>query len=162
MKRIVFLSLLAISSCATTMQSDGELMTTAHIAAHGTRTFDAPPSKVFAAAIQALQADNYEVALQNVDKGLIVTRRKRIRTETDTSAYETSTGYAASSRAVTYYRQFTITITANGPNGSVLVATPSLFANDNDISDKPLWVLGTRDGEYALWTRLFDHVSQAL
>jgi len=75
----------------------GALLTEQEIAQNGTHVFDKPIDKVFVAAVQALKGEDYEIAIELPDRGLIKTGRKRLGAQ--------ATGNAHSANVTTFSRQ---------------------------------------------------------
>ena len=131
----------------------GAQLTPEEIRARGTRHFDAPPDKVFTAAISALQSQGYEIAVAEPDKGILRTARKLVRAA--------ATGGAGYAQAVAITRQYHLTVKADG-EGTKVVARPKVFQGDADLSDGSVWQLDCAAGERTLWDRLFREIQELL
>ncbi|WP_143195374.1 hypothetical protein [Archangium sp. Cb G35] len=152
MRHLMLVPLVSLSllfGCATFQQ--GSIISDKEVADHGTKSFNAPREKVFAAAAASLQSMGFAVAIQNPEKGLIQTDRKLIRVD----AARTAPGQAV---GITYTRQYVLRFTENGGTTAVS-ATPRLFENDIEISDKPIWSM---QGEQQLWKQLFTDMDTAM
>lgn len=131
----------------------GKQLTAVDIETHGTRTYDKPIDAVMKAATQALAGEGYEIAIVSPEKGLVKTTRKRLGAQ--------ATGNANSAMVTTYSRAFTLRFTDVGGKTKV-VATPSVFANDNDLSAGAIWVVEGPHGEVEHWARLFKGIDELL
>lgn len=138
----------ALTGCVS-----GKQLTATDIEAHGTRTYDKPIDVVMKAAGQALAGEGYEIAIVSPEKGLLKTGRKTLGSQ--------ATGNATSAMVTTYSRVFTLRFTDVGGK-TKLVATPSVFANDNDLSAGAVWVVEGPQGETAHWMRLFKGIDELL
>jgi hypothetical protein len=128
----------------------GAAMTPVEIAMNGTRSFDAPPAKVFEAVQSALKLEGYEIAIAKPEKGIIKTNRKMVRAD----------AYGQQS-AVAVRRQYLITISADG-NRTKVEAVPRVFSGEADVSDGSVWVLEGAAGERTLWNTLFKDIEDNL
>jgi hypothetical protein len=145
---LALLTALASPACAPS----GAALTPKELDAHGVMSFKAPPEKVFKAALEALKVLGYEIAVEQPDKGLIVTKHRLVR--------DVAVGTSARTAVeVAYSRQYTIEIKGNAA-GSRVIATPALFENADDISAKPVWDLESAGGEHELWKQLFAKIEQ--
>lgn len=136
--------------CAFSVACAGSLLSAKEVADYGTKRFDAPVEKVFAAASNALKSMGYQVVIENADKGLLQSDRKYIRTD----------GHAVSSSVVgtVYTRQYLVRVVAVEPMVEVVV-TPRLFQNDIEISNERVWAL---EGEKHLWAQFFSELENSL
>ena len=132
------------------MNDDAAALTPAEIQSHGTRSFDAPPEKVFEATVAALKTEGYDVALAKPEKGIIKTARKLVRADAvgDTSAVAVS-------------RQYIITIRSDGGK-TIVEAVPKVFEGEADVSDGSVWILDGQAGEHELWNHLFTDIHDNL
>lgn len=131
----------------------GAAMTPAEVQTHGTHRFAAPPARVFAATVTALELEGYEVALSRPDEGRIKTNRKVVRADAVGNQYAVT--------AVEIARQYEITVEKDG-DGAKVTATPRVFVGEAEVSDQAVWQLEGPAGERTLWKRLFEEVDEAL
>jgi hypothetical protein len=129
------------------------MMSDQEIADFGTKAYPASKPKVFAAAVGALKAQGYQIATANEEKGTIVTARKIIRS--------VAVGNAYSATAVDITRQYLLQLDRNGDK-TVVVARPSVFQGEADLSAQKVWDLEGPVGERVLWTSLFKQISELL
>ena len=150
MKKLSFVVLLA-AGCG---HFGGHAMTPAEVAGFGTRAYDAQPTKVFKAVVQALELEGYKVPVQNLEKGLVRTARKVIRADA-----VGGNGYAM---AVDVSRQYYIDLKQDPSGKTVVIAQPRVYRGESDLSDGEVWVLEGPDGERALWSKLFRDIGDQL
>jgi len=143
----VAFSLSALTGCFGTR---GSLMTTQEIDTYGSKDFSAPPHKVFEAVKAALRTQNFDIAMENPEKGLIKTNRRLIRAA------------AMGHQAIDYTRAYIARITPLPSGGARVSLEPRVFAGEDDLSGKQIWVLEGDEGERLLWTRMFRDISDAL
>jgi hypothetical protein len=132
----------------------GHAMTPAEVSGFGTRAYDAPPTKVFKAVVQALELEGYKVPVQNLEKGLVRTARKVIRADA-----VGGNGYAM---AVDVSRQYYVDLKQDPSGKTVVIAQPRVYRGETDLSDGEVWVLEGADGERALWSKLFRDIGDQL
>ena len=147
---LVFAAFSTVAACAG---SNAAVMSDQEIGSFGTKSFDAPKPKVFAAAIGALKAQGYQIASQNEEKGTIVTGRKIIRS--------VAVGNAYSATAIDYTRQYFLQLNRAGGQTTV-VARPSVYQGEADLSAQKVWDLEGPVGERVLWNSLFKQISELL
>ncbi len=117
------------------------------IGQRGTRVFAGDRGRVFRATIGALQALGYEIAFSDEAAGIIKTMPKNL--------------HASTTQTLVYTRSYAVRLTPQ-PQSVVVEATPKVFQNGADISDKPVWDLGGSMGEYVLWDQLFGEIRSNL
>ncbi len=173
MKRVSMVGVVSVmlAACAT----EGEpppaypqpsVLDTQEIGAHGTRSFNAPLSKVFAATVAALKSLGYDIAAQVVGKGIIRTTRKLVRSQVVGSSHGMGGAglYSGSSSAVTvdFTRQYLVNMRESEDGQVVVVVRPKVFAGENDLSEQPIWALDGPAGERQLWKALFQTINELL
>jgi hypothetical protein len=143
----------------------GALMTDAHaqrkltqldIDTYGTKIFDeSDQEKMFKVVKDVLLGMNFEIELENPEKGLIKTKRKIIG----------QTGVATSQSSAQFqlnYRQYYAYV-SEAPEGKVkVVFVPKIYIGDADLTDRRVWVLKGAAGEYKLWENLFNNIAERL
>jgi hypothetical protein len=145
-RRLASLVLAAVVLAAAACGAAGGLPPK-EIDAHGVVVLRASPEKVFKASAEALKALGYELEIERPEKGLLVTKRRSIAVDAPAAATEHA-----------YFRQYTIEIRGGG-GGTVRVrATPALFEDEKDVSDKRPWDLESPLGERELWKQLFAKI----
>lgn len=144
----------ALAVAPACMGAQGAAMTPAEVQTHGTHRFDAPPGRVFAATLEALKLEGYEVALSRPEEGRIKTNRKVVRADAVGNQYAVT--------AVEIARQYEITVESDGAAGTKVTATPRVFVGEAEVSDQAVWQLEGPAGERTLWKRLFEEVGDAL
>lgn len=153
LKWLLLVALWMAAPAVTAGCVSGKQLTAKDIDTHGTRTYDKPMDAVMKAAAQALAGEGYEIAIVNPEKGILKTARKRLGTQ--------ATGNANSANVVTYSRVFMLRF--NDVAGKTkVVATPSVYANDNDLSAGAVWVIEGPQGEVGHWQRLFKGIDEML
>jgi hypothetical protein len=148
--RGVVAGLLVALALAAIACGPGVVLSPDEVKHHGVMLLRAPPDKAFQASVEALKALGYEIAVESVDKGLIVTKKKGLP--------ELS---AANPNGGTYSRQYTIEI-KDAAGSSRVTATPAIFENEADVSSKKIWDLEGPLGERELWKQLFAKIEQRL
>jgi hypothetical protein len=149
---VAVLAALALSA-APGCGASGAALTPHEIEAHGITVLRGPPDKVFKASVDALKVLGYEIAVEQPDKGLIVTKQKSMP---DVSMR------SADTVALAYARQYTVEIRGGGGGTTRVKATPAVFENAADISSKSVWDLESPLGERELWKLLFAKIEQRL
>jgi len=144
---------LALAAFVLTGCSFGQPLTPADIQQHGTKVFDAPSSDVLEAAVAALEAQGYEIARKDAEKGIIQTKPKLVRAA--------ARGSAEGSTAIEYTRRYRLRLSAKG-KGTEVAAKPSVFAGSSDISQKEVWAIQGAGGEIELWNQLFREIADNL
>jgi hypothetical protein len=139
----------------------GGQMTPQLVADKGHHVFPAPRAKVFAATIGALKTLGYQVAFSDEASGVIKTAPKELRSEAYTAGTHGPITYRGQAVTVTYARSYALRLSEQGTSTAV-EATPRVFANGNDISSNPVWVLDGPTGEYLLWNQLFQEIASNL
>jgi hypothetical protein len=152
MRTICAVALAGLTSIGCTGM--GSQLTPAEIEGSGTRTFAAPKKDVFKATMDALKAQGFDIAIQNRTTGFIKTDRRGIRT--------LAVGGAGSAQAVTYHRQYTVTMKQSADGKTRVTARPAIYAGEHDISERPIWALSGPEGERTLWSKLFRDIDEAL
>ena len=147
---LVFAAFATVAACAG---SNAAVMSDQEIGSFGTKSFDAPKPKVFAAAVGALKAQGYQIASQNEEKGTILTARKIIRS--------VAVGNAYSATAIDVTRQYFLQLSHSGGQ-TVVIARPSVFQGEADLSAQRVWDLEGPVGERVLWNSLFKQISELL
>jgi len=125
--------------------ASGQVLTQGEIGRKGSRSFAAPPTTVFYAAVGVLMADGYEIASEDPEQGIIVTKPMAVAEGGQVTA-----------------RAYRITIVPDDHGGSRMIAAPLLYAGTRDISDRELWTLDGPRGEHAHWTELFEDIDGVL
>jgi len=128
-------------------------MTPEVIQQDGSHTFAASYDKVFAATVAALKSEGFPVASADPEKGMIKTGQKLIR--------QVAVGSEYTATATDITRQYVVHITRSG-EGAQVAAEPRIFQGNAELTEQPVWVLDTPEGERALWTRLFRDIGEAL
>jgi hypothetical protein len=145
---LVATAALALASLLPACSPYGAL-SPSEIQKNGVLILRAPPARAFKASLEALKGLGYEIAVEDPDKGLIVTKRKGLL---ELSAKDNAN----------YGRQYTIEIKGAG-GGSRVTATPAIFDNDTDVSQtKKLFDIEGPLGERELWKQLFAKIEQLL
>lgn len=139
----------------------GRPMTDEEIEQYGTKEFDATASETFEATKNALASLNYQIVLENPDKGIIKTNRIPIKAQAKGTLDTYGTNTTANYSEVVYYRQYIFKITAT-ENGAKVKATPKIFEADHDISDDSIWELDGDKGERKLWSTIFNEIQDNL
>jgi hypothetical protein len=129
-------------------------MTPKDVETHGMVVVRASPEKVYKASVEALKAVGYEIAVESPEKGLLVTKRRSIP-----SLAVDSTG---ATKEHAYTRQYTIEIRPGGGGTAKVKATPAIFEDEKDVSEKKVWDLESPLGERELWKQLFAKIEQLL
>ena len=122
---------------------------------YGTKIFDEEKEKVFNAVKDVLLSQNFEIEIENFEKGLIKTKRKVIG----------QTGVATSMSTAQYrlnYRQYYAYITETPDGKTKVVFSPKIYIGDADATEGKIWVLKGAGGEYKLWENLFKNVEERL
>lgn len=135
---------LVMLSCAAPVRA--VRLSPEEIAAHGTREVPQPPERVWAAVPGALRSLGYPIAHEDAASGLVKTGRKHVRSIGQMGVGE-----------VPVSRQYQVTVLARG-TGSVVVAVPTVFVGERDVSGEAVWQLDGDDGERALWRALFSEL----
>jgi hypothetical protein len=154
---VASLAALALSSAPGCSPAAAQL-TPKEVEAHGVVVVRGPPDKVLEASIDALKLLGYEIALERRDKGLIVTKKRSV----PDMAVGTAQGTEAVTAPPSYTRQYTLEIRDGGGGTSRVKATPAVFENAADISDKRVWDLESPLGEREMWKQLFAKIEQRL
>jgi hypothetical protein len=121
------------------------------IEAHGVVVLRAPAEKVYKASAEALKALGYELEVEQPEKGLIVTKRRSIAMDGPGGATEHA-----------YFRTYKIEIRSGGGGTARVKATPAMFEDEKNVSDKRAWDLDGPLGEHELWKQLFAKIEQLL
>ena len=137
------------------------IMTPQIVSARGTHSFAADRAKVYGATVGALKALGYDIAYTDEAAGVIKTAPRRVRAEAYSEGSTIGPRSSSSSVMVTYTRAYAIQLTDD--HGQTRVeATPRLFQNGTDISERNVWDLNTPSGEYQLWYQLFREIGSNL
>jgi len=130
-------------------------LTQKDIDSYGTKIFTGDKEKVFNVVKNVLISQDFEIELENFEKGLIKTKRKVI----GQSGYSTGMG---SAQYRLNYRQYYAYITEI-PDGKIkVVLSPKIYIGDADVTDLNIWVLKGAGGEYKLWENLFNNIEERL
>jgi hypothetical protein len=133
-------------------------MTQKEIDSYGTKFFDESKEKVFNAVKDVLISQNFQIELENFEKGLIKTKLKVIGQTGTAVGY----GNVATAQYRLNYRQYYADITET-PDGKIkVVFSPRIYVGDADYTDKKVWVLKGAAGEYKLWENLFKNIEERL
>ncbi len=138
---VVSSSLVALAGCG-----GGKVLSADEVKAHGVLILRTSPPKAFKASLEALKQLGYEIAVEDLEHGLIVTKRKSLP---DLSVANNTT----------FMKQYTIEVRDAG-GASRITATPAIFAGDVDASSRKLWDLDGPLGERELWKQLFAKIEQ--
>jgi hypothetical protein len=138
------------------MLACGATMTRTEIETNGRKVLTGSQDQVFAACIDGLKAQGFQIALAKPEKGLIKTERRSIVGNTQGSVDASG---RVNAYTVVYYRQWTLNVESVGENKVQVTAEPRISQGDMDISDRKIWSL---KGEYKLWTALFTAINEAL
>jgi hypothetical protein len=133
-----------------TAQYIGSHLTKENIEEFGTKTFSASQESVYNAVRATFIDHDYDIGVENKEKGEIRTRRK------------VQSAHGNSHQAAFYYRQYIATITEKEPGKTTVVLTPKYFNQETDISDKRCWVLKGKMGELKLWESMFQGIQEQL
>lgn len=158
MKTFIHAALLAAASLVLGACAFGKNMTPTEIQTYGTHTVKATKAQAFNAITSTLKTRGFAISLENIEKGLIKTERRLIRT----AASSSSVGGYAEAQAVGYYRQYNFQVNELPDGQCQIVATPRIFAGDSDISEGQIWVLEGPEGERTLWKSLFKEIDEVL
>lgn len=139
----------------------GRPMTDEEIEQYGTKEFDATVGETFDATKGALASLNYEIVLENPEKGIIKTNRIPIKAQAKGELNTYGTNTTANYSEVVYYRQYIFKITATD-SGAKVKATPKIFEADHDISGDSIWELEGDKGERKLWSTIFAEIEDNL
>ena len=145
---LVFMTFLG---CA---MQQGRALMPAEIAQNGSHHFESSPEQTFEASLAALKAQGYEIAGANRKKGTITTMPKLVRAVAQRSAPGTA-------QAVELYRRYRLMLSADG-KGTKVIAEPSVFVGNRDISSDPVWDIEGPMGERSLWAQLFREIQGGL
>jgi hypothetical protein len=149
---------IGLASCFSAAQPEpsqsGSNMTPATVTARGSHVFDGDRSKVYTATIGALRTLGYDIAFTDETSGVIKTTPRDVRTQAYANAYQAV--------SVTYTRSYVIKLDPKDASSTRVEATPRLFENGADISQRPVWALDSPQGEYALWDQLFREIGSNL
>jgi hypothetical protein len=126
----------------------GPVITPEEVKSHGTIVLRTTGEKAFKASLEALKQLGYEIAIEDLTKALIVTKRKNLP---DLSA----------ANGALYTKQYTIEVRDTG-GATRVTATPAIFRNDVDVSEKKVWELDGPIGERELWRQLLAKIEQLL
>jgi hypothetical protein len=156
MKKRIFLFLvtgLLIMMTVNVHAQFGRKLTQADIDTYGTKAFDEPDmEKMFRIVKEVLLGMDYQIELENFDKGLIKTKRKIIG----------GTGSYNAAQVRLNYRQYYAYVSETS-DGKIKVAfAPKIFIGEADVSTKSIWVLRGAGGEYKLWENLFASIEERL
>jgi hypothetical protein len=154
--RWIFAIVVYMGACG--LFSRGTTLPPEEVTDHGTAVFEAPPDAVFVATKQALATLGYHVAAEDDDEGRIVTERKLVGERA--TAYGGS--YSATAVSVRYYKQYEVTVSSTTGGSTEVVAIPRVFANEVDISDRPVWMVDGAAGERAAWQKMFATIDEFL
>lgn len=121
----------------------------------GTKTFDKSKEELFPIIKKVLTNNQYEIELENLEKGKIKTKKKPLG-ETGVS---TGNGSAQFNRN---YRQYSIQLESVTPTQTKVVLTPKVWIGEADVSDQKVWVLKGPAGEIKLWENIFTSIEEQL
>ena len=130
-------------------------LTQSDIDSYGTKIFEGEKEKVFNVVKEVLLSQDFEIELENFEKGLIKTKRKVIG----------QTGVATSMSTAQYrlnYRQYYAYITETPDGKTKVVFSPKIYIGDADVTDGKIWMLKGAGGEYKLWENLFNNIEERL
>lgn len=156
MKRYILLLLMGalLSSCMMGSYVSASLMTKEVIAQNGTKVYDAKYDDVWKAVKGILVTKGYYIAFEAKGKGIINTDQKIIRSTATASTY--------SAQATSYYRQYKVKVKEIAEGKIQVVLDPKMYAGNNDISAKQIWVIEGEYGEKKLWNNFFNEVQELL
>ena len=124
----------------------GKKLTPEIITEFGTKEFSESKKKLFPIIKGVLETQGYEISIENLEKGIMKTKRKIIGVQ------DTGSGT---------FRAYVVNIEETG-NTAKVVFTPKIFIGDADISEKKVWALKGVAGEEQLWKNLFKDIEDAL
>ena len=138
-----------LMSCVT-----GAYMSNEVISQNGTKTFNANYNDVWDAVKGVLATNGYQIAFENMEKGILNTNQKLIRS--------TAHGNSTSAQATGIYRQYLVKIKSIATDETQVVLTPKIYSGNNDISEGKIWVFDGENGEILLWQKFFKDVQAFL
>jgi hypothetical protein len=154
--RLTKLALAWVASCGLVACAHSRVLTPGEVGRSGSRQFPIPEDKIFYASVGALKVEGYDVETADVEKGVIVTKPKVVRTVERNPAG----GNLEPAHFVEYQRRYRVTVSAE--NGVTrVVAEPSLAKGDRDVSKDEVWDLDGPNGEKAQWNNLFEDIQSA-
>ena len=163
MKNIILsISLLLFVGISTPDAFAQKKLTQKEIDSYGTKIFDGDKEKVFNAVKDVLISQNFEIELENFEKGLIKTKLKVIGQTGTTTAVGYGNMAAAQSQYRLNYRQYYANITETSDEKIKVVFSPKIYIGDADYTDKKVWAFKGVAGEYKLWENLFKNIEERL